>query len=607
MASTTVNSSQLDFNNIKESLKSHLQKQDEFADYDFEASGLSNILDVLAYNTHLNALTANFSLNESFLGTAQLRSSIVSIATSVGYVPATRTSAFGTVNISMSITGDRPSVIELPAYTRFTANVDDVSYIFQTKESYIAADDGNGNYLFETSSGSTNIPIYEGTLKTKSFLVGEFNESDVYIIPDTGLDADTVTVNVYESVTGTSFIPYTNIIDTNTINENSTIYILKEAPNEFYQLSFGGNGILGANPEANNLIEVKYISTNGPDANSATNFVAIDGVLIDGVSQPLNVQTVSRAVGGDVKESKESIRRNAPFQYATQNRMVTSDDYTSIIRRNFGTLISDIKSWGGEENPEPKFGTIFSSILFEDDVTESVIATTKSSIEDLVDQLAVVTFNVEFADPIKTYVESNIFFQMNPKLTPLSINALKNQVEDIVNIYFNEAIGGFDKSFRRSNLLTAIDEVSPAILSSRCEIRMQKRITPTINAVNTYKLSFPVDIAETDNNEYRVMSTPFLMDTVVCRIQNELNTNNLQIVNTGNGEVVVDSIGNFNPTVRTVDIIAFKPTGTFGNDGIIKISVTPANQSAISPVRNDILEYDQELSRIKPVLVGADN
>ena len=612
---TTIKSTALDFANIKTNLKTYLQNSTEFADYDFEASGLSNILDVLAYNTHINALTSNFALNESFLGTAQLRSSVVSLATGIGYVPDTKTSAKGTVGVTLNLAGvsGRPSTIDLPRNHRFAATVNDIAYVFQTTAIHTAEDDGTGNYVFKTTDGSAVIPIFEGTLKTKTFLVGEFNEADVYIIPDTSLDADSVLVTVTEGSTDTTFI---NITAATTISSDSTIYILKEAPNGFYQLSFGGNGILGKSPAAGSTITVSYIATKGAEANSAKAFTATDTVTVLGTARTLTVTTTAAAIAGGEKETIESIRTNAPFQYATQNRMVTPEDYTAIILRNFSTLINDICSWGGQDNPEPKFGTVFSAIDFEDDVTAATIASTKTSIENLVKQLAVISFNVEFADPVKTFIETDLFYQINPDLTPLSSNAITNNIKTIKADYFTANTGKFKKAFRRSALLTLVDEVSSAVLSSRANIRMQQRITPTINTSNSFTLTFPGIIAVPAakaipvDADLIVKSTTFLVDGVICRIQNEqyanVATNKLQVVTSGSDTVIVDNIGSFSTTTGVLSIVAFKPTALQGGSTFIKISVVPANQSAIVPERNNIINYDADASNISAVATEAD-
>ena len=613
---TTINSTALDFQNIKTNLKTYLRNTTEFADYDFEASGLSNILDVLAYNTHVNGLTTNFALNESFLGTAQLRSSVVSLATGIGYVPDTMTSAFGTVGVTMSLAGisGRPSTVDLPNNTRFSAVVDDVTYTFQTREVHTGADDGAGNYQFKTTDDSTAIPIFEGALKTKTFNVGEFNEADVYMIPDTTLDADTAIIRVIDGSTSTV---YGNITAATTISANSTIYILKEAPNGFYQLSFGGNGILGLAPAAGNTITVEYLSTKGGLANTAKAFTALDTVTVLGSARTLTVSTTAAAIGGDDKETIASIRTNAPFQYASQNRMVTPEDYTSIINRNFSTLINDIISWGGQDNPEPQFGTVYSSIDFETDVTAATQAATKTSIEELVKQLAVISFNIEFADPVETFIETQLFYQINTNLTSLSTNSITNSIKAVKDAYFIANTGKFGKAFRRSALLTLVDEVSSAVLSSRAVIRMQQRIVPVINTFNAYTLTFPGSIAKPAANtsptdsDYIVKSNAFLVDGVPCRILNEqrpnIATNKLQVVESGTGTILVDNIGSFDVISGVLTIVAFRPTGLLGGSGNIKIAVLPANQSAIVPERNNIIKYDGNASAIIAVTTEADN
>ena len=623
---TTINSTALDFINIKANLKNYLESQTEFADYNFEASGLNNILDVLAYNTHINGLTSNFAINESFLGTAQLRSSVVSLATGIGYIPDSMTSAQGTLNVSLDLSGvaTRPATVSIPAFTKFTANIDDLSYTFMTKEVFSAVDGGTGIYNFKTVDDSLAIPVFEGTLKEKTFLVGSTQDrmADAYIIPDFNMDVDTAIVRVFESYGSSSSTVYNNIVNATTINSSTTLYILKEAPNGFYQLSFGGDGALGKSPAAGNAVTVQYIATGGPTGNNATSYSASDTITVNGVSYNLTPSNPTISSGGDVKESIDSIRKNAPFQYATQNRMVTAEDYTSIILRNFSTLINDITSWGGEDNYEPKFGTVFTSIDFEDNVTTDKIAETKKSIEALVKQLAIVSFGIEFADPVETFVEIVVFYQLNPILTSLSANTISTSINTQVSNYFVNTLGKFTKSFRRSNLLTTVDQVSPAVLSSRAVVRMQQRFTPEINVSNTVVMTFPSNISQpifsTSPNEdsFVVRSSNFIIDGVTCRIANEarvdglgqaIASTKLQVVDVGDLSVIVDNIGSYNPNTRVVSIVSLTPTALLGSTGKIKISVLPANQSAITPKLNNILYYDQDESSIRSVTVDADN
>ena len=408
---TTIRSTALDFNNIKSNLKTYLANTDEFSDYNFEASGLSNILDVLAYNTHINGLIANFALNESYLPTAQLRSSIVSLAEGIGYIPDSNTSSQAKIRITFNNSNMSNNVI-LPAYTKFNTTVDDVSYTFQTIEAYTAVNNGSGFYEFKTATGSNQIPIYEGTLRSRTFLVGDYEDNPIYVIPDKTIDTDTVTVNVFESATSSAATPYQNVLNAASISANSTVYILKESPNGYYDLSFGDGTTFGVAPAAGNRIQVQYLSTNGAIANGASLFTAASTFNESGETASLSVTKWTNSIGGDKKETIESIRKNAPFQYATQNRMVTADDYASLILRNYSTLINDIVSWGGEDALQPEYGAVYVSIDFEDTVTADTIAATKLSIQDLAEQLSITSFNLRFVDPIQTFVETDTYFQL---------------------------------------------------------------------------------------------------------------------------------------------------------------------------------------------------
>ena len=672
---TTIRSTALDFNTIKGNLKTFLQNKDEFKDYNFEASGLSNILDVLAHNTHMNGLIANFALNESYLPTAQLRSSMVSLAEGIGYIPDTETASRAKIRITTTVSSElAPSTIELPAFTKFSSTVDDVQYSFQTIETVEAENNGSGFYEFKTSSGSNEISVYEGTFKTKTFLVGEYEDNPVYIIPDTKLDAATVNVKVYESATAAAFTPYQNITNATTISANSTVYVLKESPNGYYELSFGDGETFGVAPAAGNKIEVEYLNTKGAAANGASKFSAsptsITVTLTDNTttSSSLSVSTWYNSVGGKAKESLESIRQNAPFQYASQNRMVTAEDYNSLILRNYSTLIKDIVSWGGEDALQPEYGAVYTSIAFEDGISDETIASTKTSIKSLADQLALVSYNLRFIDPIRTYVELDIFFQYNPRLTDQTASGITTSVKDVTNTYFAEKTGKFKQAFRRSNLLANVDDISSAILSSRADVRMQQRFTPSsptiantvkgllddptaitnsvldyvvrliikgayndaanyliVNKYVTFKtltevlnvitrvkrdlkqeLLFPVPILAPDDDTYSITSTTFTYNGFLCSIKNQLNSRTLQIVDTGNN-VVVDNIGNYNDLTGKVTINFFTPSRISNNLSYIKLSAVPANSSALTPDRNEFLEYDEAGSTFNPVAVNALN
>lgn len=593
---TAIKSTALDFNSIKNNLKTSLENSGKFTDFNFEASGISSILDVLAYNTHFNALTANFALNESFLSTAQLRSSIVSLAEGIGYIPNSRTASQAIVNLSLNLSGvsGRPSTIRINENFKFNTSIDEIDYVFQTRESLIATDvENSGIYIFKDLSGSENIKILEGTLRSKRFITLESKNNPVYVIPDKTLDLSTVVVKVFENTSTSTFTTYSNIINATVINENSTLYILKEAPNGLFELSFGNGVTLGKAPTLGGRIEVEYLSVAGVLANNAKTFSPQNSVTVNGVNYPVTISTEIVSVGGDTRETIESIRKNAPFQYASQNRMVTASDYSSLILKNYSSFISDIQSFGGEDALEPEYGVVFVSILFDtDDIpTQTRI---KNEILQLSEQLSVASFDVKFQDPIKTFIETTTFFQFSENLTTLSRNTIQSNVNQVIDNYFAGITGKFGQSFRRSNLLTLIDDSSSAVLSSRQEIKMQRRFTPTLTAIQNHKIRYAAPIADNDDLLYTITSSPFSFRGNPCIIRNRLKTNKLEIFDTVQKVVIVDNSGDYSNDI--VNIVGLQVDAFIGSDNFIKLSVTPANQSAISPLRQDIIEYDSSKS-----------
>ena len=251
-------------------------------------------MDVLAYNTHYNGLTANFALNESFLGTAQLRSSLVSLAEGIGYIPDSKTSSQAIINMSVNLSGvtGRPANVQLNEGFKFNATVDETEYVFQTLEDLTAADNGEGLYIFKDASGSTNIKVYEGTERVKTFLVSRKEDNAVYIIPDKSIDIDTAVVRVYETPTSSAFSTYTNLLKATTISSASTLYILKESPNGFYELSFGNGTTLGRAPDAGNKVTVTYLASSGSESDTAKTFEAQTGINVVGTNYPVSVTTV---------------------------------------------------------------------------------------------------------------------------------------------------------------------------------------------------------------------------------------------------------------------------------------------------------------------------
>jgi len=299
--------------------------------------------------------------------------------------------------------------------------------------------------------------------------------------------------------------------------------------------------------------------------------------------------------------------------------MVTSSDYTSLILRNFSPYISDIKSWGGEDNDVPEFGAVFVSISFVNGLEQTVIDDVKRQIVDLSDQLSIASFNLRFSDPITTFIETNVVFQFNPTLTTLSLNTIQDEVNTVIEQYFEDNVGQFDQSFRRSNMLTLVDEVSPAVLSSRADIKMQQRLVPQVITQNNdgtqtttsrlgqptdYLLRFPVDISSPSSSEFILISDPFVYNNTTCILRNKLSSNVIQLISLGTNRPLIDNVGYFT-TSGSVYLTGFAPTSITGNKEYIKVSVVPGNQSAISPVRNNLLSFDSIKSSTRGRIVTS--
>jgi hypothetical protein len=593
---TTIKSTELDFNAIKSRLKDYLKAKDEFSDYNFEASGISNILDVLAYNTHFNGLTANFALNESFLNTAQLRSSVVSHAEALGYVPRSYTSPKALLNISVSINvANRPTVLSLAKNTLFTTSIDNVSYTFRTLEQYSATDDGNGLYQFLTKTGSDEIPIYEGTLKSKTFFVGETEEEQIYVLNDVTMDTATLDVKVYDTSSGSSYTSYTNLRDAIKIDATSTHFQIKEVPNGSYELLFGDGVTTGKKPAAGNKIVVEYLSTAATDANGGTTFSASSDITVNGVEYTLGISTASESAGGAYKESIDSIRRNAPIGFASQQRLVTAEDYRAQILARYNNYVTDVVAWGGMDNDPPKYGAVYVSLNFKDGVSTEIQQDVKDEIvKDLTSNISIMSIDTLFTDAVTTFLELNTFFNLDPDLTNSTPRAVEADIDELINNYFTTNLKSFSKVFRRSALLTEVDAFDEAILNSRMDVKMQQRFTPSLGQSLSYTVKFPTTIANPDDEFYRITSNRFVFDGVACTIRNKLNSNKLEIVDI-DGQIKVDNVGSYTAETGTVSLVGFRPTSIEGGTEI-KISVVPTNQGTIRPLRNYVLNIDDELS-----------
>ena len=633
---TTVKSSELDFAEIKSSLKLYLQQQKEFSDYDFEGSALSNILDVLSHNTHMNALIANFALNESYLTTAQLRNSVVSLAESLGYIPSSKTSAQATISLSINMSGVPnldPSYALLPGELVLRGSIDDVDFTFTNRETLIGTtSEGSGIYKFlPFDDESQVITVFEGEKREQEYLV-DATDNAVYVIPDQNIDTSTAIIKVFEdqstAVTGTgSYRVFSNVFEATTIEATSRLYILRESPNRFYEMTFGNDNSLGETPVAGNVISIDYLRTNGSAANGVAtlrlaNTLTLGGVDVD--ASNVNVVVQTRASGGDEPEGIESIRKRAPFQYAAQNRMVTPLDYEALILRKYSNYIDDIICWGGEDDVRRDYGAVYTSIIWKANLSSTTIGQLREELLTLTKDLSIVSFQLKFIAPSTTWLSSTLFYQYNPTLSANSQSSVTSLVDATIQSYFFDNIGKFQQVFRRSNMLTEIDNTDPSVLSSRATIQLQKRINPILTLAENHTLNYPTSLEEPTSTDVPVIKTSvfksknksvFIRNKLTDRIKvspegrvpivfDRLPSTKLEMVDI-DGNVVVSNIGSYDPTNGTVTILGLDVQSTLNSNNYIKVFAAPANQSVIESINSNLLQYDATESVVKAVTVSS--
>jgi hypothetical protein len=601
---TNITSTALDFDAIRNSLKTYFAQQPEFSDYNFEASGLSNVLDVLAYNTHFNGLTANFATNEAFLNTAQLRSSVVSHAEALGYRPRSRTPSSSSLTLYVNLTGvaNRPSSITLTSEWVFNASNESETFQFITDKNYSAQDDGNGLYRFYDANGNSDIKVFQGEFKTKTFIVDDTAENQIYVIPDESLDTGKITVNVYDTPTSTKFTSYYFLDTALTVDSTTAFFDIKESPNGYYEINFGDGKSFGKSPAVGSKVVVRYFSSRGTDANGCTGFKSANSFVLNDVNYPVNIQIQKSSTEGYEKETIESIRKLAPLQFAAQKRLVTSADYRAMILSNF-PVIKDVAVWGGEDNVPIDYGKVYISLQYQDGTSDAVKTATQNSIEtNFTNQLSVMSISNKYVTPEETYLEITGNFNYDPSLTNDTGSAIQTTITNFLQEYFTNTLNSFNSSFSRSEVLTEVSDLNRAILSAKMDLKVQQRVDITVGSPKNYNIYFPVMLIPAEAQDYSIESSMFTYgdDAVRCTVKNKLNSNILQVVST-TGSIIVEDIGSYNYQKGSVNLNGFAPVSISTGTTYITFSSTPLDQSMISPLRNYVLRLDTAKLRMQPL------
>ena len=476
---------ELDFDTIKENLKNYLRQQSEFQDYDFEGSGLSILLDVLAYNTHYNAYYLNMVANESFLDTAILRGSVVSHAKSLGYIPHSRKPAVANVNIVVTTTSSDPNQsLSLPVGYPLQSNlIDNRSYRFNVMEEVTVSRTGN-EFIFE------NVPIKEGQIVNYVYTHNQqTNPKSLFVIPDINVDTTSLKVIVQPSPTNSYIETYSLASDVLNVDGTSVVYFLQEGRDGKYEIYFGDD-VIGKSIPDGSLVRLSYLSTNGNSADRANQFIPLLPISAYGT---IDVTVNEVASGSSERENVDSIKYSAPLQFTTQNRLVTYKDYESYIKKNYPSIDS-VSVWGSEDDIPPSYGKVILSLKPKKDfyISESE---KQRIIDEILKPKSIIAIQTEIRDPDYLYLLLNNYVAYNKRKTTDTEEQIKNKIKTAVALYRELNLNKFGGRFVLSKLQESIDNTNDAsIIGCETSVKLQKRFEPTIGETKNYTIDFGVPL-----------------------------------------------------------------------------------------------------------------
>ena len=593
MAQHKLEISELDFDAIKANLKTFLQSQTQFQDYDFEGSGLSILLDVLSYNTHYLSYIANMSTNEMYLDSADIRKNIVSLAKMLGYTPTSPRTPRAQIDVVLNnATG---SSVTMQKGTVFTTTVDKVDYEYVTNAD-ITITPENGVYKFN------NVPLYEGTLVTFKYTF-DSNDNDMkFEIPSDRADTSTLKVTVQNSNTDTTQTVYSLAGGYNDVSSDSKVYFIQEGSENKYEVYFG-DGVTGKKLEDGNVIILEYIVTNTVKSNGASKF-SLSGNI--GGFTNVTISTDSNSSGGANAETNESIKFNAPLQYAAQDRAVTSTDYETLVKSIYPNALS-VSAWGGEDDETPQYGVVNISIKAK---SGTVLSDTSKA--DIVTQLKpynVASVRPVIKDPETTSVLITSNVKYDAKATAKTADTIKADVIDSLTTYNASTLQRFDSVFRYSKVTGLIDSADTSILSNITTVKIRKDFQPIISTSSKYNIYFRNALYNPHSGH--LSSEGGILSSSGFKVDG--NTNECFFDDDGAGNVRLYYLSGgvktyLNSTQGTVDYSTGAITLNSMNivsisniDGaastVIKLTVVPSSNDVV-PVRDQIVEMDIANSRI---------
>lgn len=603
----------LDFDQIKTSIKDYLRANSNFTDFDFEGSNFSVLIDILAYNTYITAFNTNMVVNESFLDSATLRENVVSLARNIGYVPRSKISSKANVSFNIETNVDTPT-ITLKSGLVCVGSVEESSYIFSIPDN-ITLPVKNGICSFE------NITIYQGTFLTKQFTFdGSLDQR--FILDNTNIDSSTIRVYIKGIGDDGLGIQYSLVDDIINVNSNSEIYLIQEIKDQKYEILFG-DGIFGKKLENNSLITVTYIVTDGKSGNGASDFVfsgtsvsSTENVIIP--QNNVTVNTNEKSQNGSDIEPIDSIRYFAPRLYSSQYRAVTTRDYESIIQNKIYPQTESISVIGGEELNPPQFGTVVISIKPKNGTFVSDFD--KAQILSKLKQYSMAGINQKIIDLKILYVEvdSSIYYDYSQVS---NVENLKTKIQNSLTQYSKSTdLNKFGGRFKYSKVLQVIDNTDSAITSNITKIKIRRDLKALINQTAQYELCFGNKF-HVNLDGYNIKSTAFKVPTELENVyftdipNSDKITGTISIVkeptnaDKKNSTVVVKSAGTVNYETGEIIINPINIASTELENDIIEIQAFPESNDIIG-LKELYLVFDiskSKINMIKDVITSGED
>ena len=609
------NFTNLDFEQVKTTLREYLKENSNFTDYDFEGSNLSSILNVLAYNTYITSYNANMVANEVFIDSATLRENVVSLARNIGYLPRSRTAARGTLSFFVSTANITPTPSTLTLKKGIVAtssgSFGNQSYVFSILEDITVP-------VFNDVANFTNITVYEGTLLTTNFTVNSRNPNQKFLLDNVGIDTDLMTVTVKPNEQSSRSVKYSVQDSLFNVKSDSKVYYLQESDDERYELIFG-DGIFGNKLEDNNFVTVDYITSSGDAANGVGKFRYAGKLIYNRNAQEYTVTsgisgvvTGLAASGGESIEGVESIKRYAPRIYASQNRALTANDYETLIPAKIYPETESISVFGGEELVPPQYGKVFISIKprFGDFLPNLI----KENIKLKLKKYAVAGIVPEILDLKYLFLEIDTKIYYNSNLAPSSTAVSSIVQNNAVKYAESSDMNRYGARFKYSKFLNIIDDSHEAVTSNITTVRMRRDLRVLINQFAEYSIGFGNEFHIKSMDGYNIKSSAFR----IAGISENVYMSDIPDTNRVTGSIflfTLPSVGSQSPTIirrnvgtitYTTGVITLNPVNILAaqekdNTQIIEIEATPQSNDVIG-LQDLYLQLDISSSNFETVI-----